>query len=89
MSLAIGDTQICVLTNRTVVCWRQNNVSSSQIPSGNSQFHGISSGLGFSYGVVEQNSRILCWGSDEAISIQSEFANSTMMNIQGLISHVD
>ncbi|KAL8552152.1 hypothetical protein ACS0TY_001006 [Phlomoides rotata] len=82
MSLAIGDTQICALTNGTVVCWRQNNVSSSQIPSGNSQFRGISSGLGFSCGVVEQNNRVLCWGSDEAISIQSEFANSTMMNIQ-------
>ncbi|KAI3458555.1 hypothetical protein Pfo_015218 [Paulownia fortunei] len=86
-TLAIGDTQICALRNVTTadnaICWRGNNVSSAQIPTGNSQFRVISSGLGFSCGVRESNNRVVCWGDDGiSHSIQSEFANFSMMNIQ-------
>ncbi|XP_075496772.1 putative serine/threonine-protein kinase-like protein CCR3 [Primulina tabacum] len=81
--LTIGDTQICALTNVTEtangVCWRGNIVSSSE----NLQFDVISSGLGFSCGVLKSNNRVLCWGSDYiSSSIQSQFANSSMVNIQ-------
>ncbi|KAI3470882.1 hypothetical protein Pfo_027545 [Paulownia fortunei] len=86
-SLAIGDTQICALKNTTTaenaICWRGNNISSAQIPNGNSQFLMISSGLGFSCGVLESSNRVLCWGDDGfSLSIQSEFANYSMVNIQ-------
>ncbi|KAL7108842.1 hypothetical protein ACP275_06G138600 [Erythranthe tilingii] len=87
-SLAIGGTQICALRNTTTehntICWRGNEDSSAQIPNRNSQFRMISSGLGFSCGVLASNNRILCWGDDGEFSttIQSEFANSSMADIQ-------
>ncbi|PIN03373.1 Serine/threonine protein kinase [Handroanthus impetiginosus] len=87
-SLTIGDTQICALRNVTTadnaICWRgNNNVSSSRIPTGNSQFRVVSSGLGLSCGVLESNNRVLCWGDEGiSLSIQSEFENSSMLNIQ-------
>ncbi|KAL2227422.1 putative serine/threonine-protein kinase-like protein CCR3 [Sesamum indicum] len=87
-SLVIGDTQICALRNVTsgnnnAICWRGNSVSWARIPTGNPQFRVISSGLGFSCGVLENNNRVLCWGDDgTSLSIQSEFKNSSMMNIQ-------
>lgn len=93
-SLAIGDTQICALTNATAaadaenaVCWRGNNVSSAQFPNGPNRFRMISSGLRFSCGVVETSGRVLCWGGGDgdggvsSSSIQSEFANFSMFNI--------
>ncbi|KAK6135839.1 hypothetical protein DH2020_030447 [Rehmannia glutinosa] len=87
-SISIGDTQICALRNVTTgtannaVCWRGNNVFTAQNLTGNSQFRVISSGLGFSCGVRESNNRVFCWGdNDISRSIQSEFANYSMMNI--------
>ncbi|KAK6145502.1 hypothetical protein DH2020_022322 [Rehmannia glutinosa] len=85
-SLTIGDTQICGLINTTnggnAICWRGNDISSSRIPNPSSRFRMISSGLGFSCGVLESNNRVSCWGDDGfANLIQSEFANSSMVNI--------
>ncbi|KAK4436510.1 putative serine/threonine-protein kinase-like protein CCR3 [Sesamum alatum] len=86
-SLAIGDTQICALKNATTgenaICWRGDDVSSAQFPNRNSQFRVISSGLGFSCGVLDSNNQVLCWGDDGiSRSIESEFANLSMANIQ-------
>ncbi|KAL0452730.1 UNVERIFIED_CONTAM: putative serine/threonine-protein kinase-like protein CCR3 [Sesamum latifolium] len=86
-SLAIGDTQICALRNATMgenaICWRGDDVSSAQFPNGSSQFRVISSGLGFSCGVLDSNNQVLCWGDDGiSRSIESEFANLSMANIQ-------
>ncbi|KAH6777797.1 CRINKLY4 related 3 [Perilla frutescens var. frutescens] len=91
-SLAIGDSQICALTNTTdataaggdgnAICWRGNNVSSAQFPNGSDQFRMISSGLRFSCGVVEISSRVLCWGDgDSSSSMESDFENFSMFNI--------
>ncbi|CAI9772229.1 unnamed protein product [Fraxinus pennsylvanica] len=86
-SLTIGDTQICGLTNissrQNVICWRGNGISSVQNPNGTLGFRSISSGLGFSCGVLEGNNRVLCWGDDNiSVSIQSDFSNFSMLNIQ-------
>ncbi|KAH6827294.1 CRINKLY4 related 3 [Perilla frutescens var. hirtella] len=86
-SLTVGGTQICALKNVTsgnnVICWRQNNSPSPQIPNGNSQFRMISSGLRFSCGVTRIGNRVLCWGDDViSNSIQTELENSSMLNIQ-------
>ncbi|KAK4403392.1 putative serine/threonine-protein kinase-like protein CCR3 [Sesamum angolense] len=86
-SLAIGDTQICALRNATMgenaICWRGDDVSSAQFPNGSSQFRVISSGLGFSCGVLDSNNQVLCWGDDSiSRSIESEFGNLSMANIQ-------
>ncbi|KAL3834840.1 hypothetical protein ACJIZ3_009576 [Penstemon smallii] len=85
-SLSIGNTQICSLRNNTAICWRGNNFSSARERNSNNnnlQFRIISSGLRFSCGVLEISNRVFCWGDDEtiSISIQTEFANYSMMNI--------
>ncbi|XP_022861354.1 putative serine/threonine-protein kinase-like protein CCR3 [Olea europaea var. sylvestris] len=86
-SLTIGDTQICGLTNissgQNVICWRGNDISSSPTPNETLRFRAISSGLGFSCGVVEGANRVLCWGDDSvSLSIQSAFSKFSMLNIQ-------
>ncbi|KAL8192898.1 hypothetical protein R6Q57_027346 [Mikania cordata] len=81
--LAIGDNQICAMTNRTgwnVVCWRDREEFSIQ----NGRFRSISSGLGFTCGVALNNTDgIICFGtnSELASSIQREFTNFRMLNV--------
>lgn len=82
-SLTIGDTQICALTSgsRNANCWRGDSFS-----AGSSNFSSISSGLGFSCGVLGNGNSVACWGSDSdtnatASDIQSQFANVSMLNI--------
>ncbi|XP_051138504.1 putative serine/threonine-protein kinase-like protein CCR3 isoform X2 [Andrographis paniculata] len=85
ISLSIGDTQICALRNvpaGNAVCWRQNP-SSRPIPAPRtSRFRSVSTGLGFSCGILE-NATVSCWG-DYAISdlIQSAFSGHSMAVIQ-------
>ncbi|CAI9762242.1 unnamed protein product [Fraxinus pennsylvanica] len=85
--LTIGDTQICGLTNNSsrqnVICWRGNDISSAQTSNETLRFRAISSGLGFSCGVLEGTNRVLCWGDESiSLSIQSAFSNFSMLNIQ-------
>ncbi|KAL3521214.1 hypothetical protein ACH5RR_019363 [Cinchona calisaya] len=86
-SLTIGDNQICALTNGSsgnVNCWRGHSYSTNS-HNGSSNFRSISSGLGFSCGVVENINRVVCWGSANtdiiASEIESEFGNISMANI--------
>ncbi|KAJ8542074.1 hypothetical protein K7X08_016940 [Anisodus acutangulus] len=86
-TVTMGDTQICALTNGTtqsVKCWRDDdlNSNSGKQPNGSSQFGSISSGSGFSCGVLNISRKVICWGnSDISLVIQSEFNNFTMVNI--------
>lgn len=87
-SLTIGDTQICALTNgsRDVNCWRGASYSVDLPDDGSSNFTSISSGLGFSCGVLGRDNRVACWGRDSdtnatASDIQSQFGNASMLNI--------
>ncbi|KAK1421336.1 hypothetical protein QVD17_23587 [Tagetes erecta] len=81
--LAVGDSQICAITNRSgsnVDCWRDRYEFSTQ----NGVFESISSGLGFSCGVLlNSNNGIVCFGtnSELASSIEGEFVNFRMLNI--------
>ncbi|KAI3705032.1 hypothetical protein L1987_75262 [Smallanthus sonchifolius] len=81
--LAIGDSQICAITNRTgwnVDCWRDGE----QFSTRNARLQSISSGLGFTCGVPSNNTvGIICFGinSELASSIQGEFSNFSMLNI--------
>ncbi|KAD7480253.1 hypothetical protein E3N88_03389 [Mikania micrantha] len=81
--LAIGDNQICAITNRTgwnVDCWRDREEFSIQ----NGRFRSISSGLGFTCGVALNNTDgIICFGTNSALasSIQGEFTNFRMLNV--------
>ncbi|CAA0819364.1 Putative serine/threonine-protein kinase-like protein CCR3 [Striga hermonthica] len=83
-TLAVGDTQICALTNAGhAECWRGDSISPSRSPIANLRFRTISSGIGFSCGITHSGSRVVCWGDDAAFSnsIQSEFGNASMSDI--------
>ncbi|CAK9135790.1 unnamed protein product [Ilex paraguariensis] len=81
--LSVGDFQICAVTNgtRNARCWRGDAVS-VQLPIGSSNIRSLSSGLGFSCGVLINSSRVICWGSNPFASVvQNQFGNMPMRNI--------
>lgn len=86
-NLAVGDDQVCatVIGTGVLKCWRGDNAS---FPSGSSQFSSISSGVGFSCGILT-NKTVQCWGSKAiANQIQQEFGNKSMSSIVAGGSHV-
>ncbi|KAE9614996.1 hypothetical protein Lal_00048311 [Lupinus albus] len=88
-NLAVGDTQVCatVVGTGTVSCWRIN--SAFELPSGYDQFASISSGSGFSCGILKNGSRVRCWGNGSiARRIEGEFRNMSMLSIIAGESHV-
>ncbi|KAL8161027.1 hypothetical protein V2J09_012516 [Rumex salicifolius] len=96
--ISIGDDQVCAITNSTngVACWR--GISGIQPPVALNGFQSISSGLGFSCGILVNSTsistnnggRVLCWGSNSTIAraIQDQFGNSSMSKIVAGGSHV-
>ncbi|KAK2980978.1 hypothetical protein RJ640_023304 [Escallonia rubra] len=81
--LTVGDHQICALTNgtRNANCWRDDAVF-AQLPSRSAEFRSISSGLGFSCGILMNTSTVTCWGSSAITSlIQGQFGNLTMSSV--------
>ncbi|KAF3652152.1 putative serine/threonine-protein kinase-like protein CCR3 [Capsicum annuum] len=80
-SVTMGDTQICALINgtQTIRCWRDH----TEQPPPLAQFMSISSGLGFSCGILKSFSRVICWGNNSEIAeaIQYGFENITVVNI--------
>ncbi|KAK7300526.1 hypothetical protein RJT34_11372 [Clitoria ternatea] len=88
-NLAVGDTQVCatVVGTGTASCWRTNKTF--KLPSGYEQFASISSGSGFSCGILKRSSLVRCWGVDSvAGSIESAFGNMSMVSIVAGDSHV-
>ncbi|XP_061376636.1 putative serine/threonine-protein kinase-like protein CCR3 [Gastrolobium bilobum] len=88
-NLAVGDAQVCttVVGDGTVRCWRTNDTF--QLPSGSDEFASISSGYGFSCGILRIGSLVKCWGDmDIASQIENEFGNMSMLSIVAGGSHV-
>lgn len=87
--LAVGDDQVCALVNNTgdLKCWRAGR---DRLPQGTNQFVSISSGIGFSCGILKNNYNVLCWGTNNtfAAQIQNEFGNTSMHSIVAGGSHV-
>lgn len=82
----MGDDQICAVTylNNSVRCWREDkNVIFARIPDGSHQFRSVSSGLGFSCGILMTTRRAFCWGRNSALAsqIQAKFENLSMESI--------
>ncbi|XP_057979683.1 putative serine/threonine-protein kinase-like protein CCR3 [Malania oleifera] len=76
--IAIGDDQVCGIVNGTgaVVCVRGGS------PKGVYQFESISSGLGFSCGILKNSKRVRCWGGNLIGSqIEEQFGNVSMLSI--------
>ncbi|XP_060212961.1 putative serine/threonine-protein kinase-like protein CCR3 [Lycium barbarum] len=81
-TVTMGDSQICALMNSTqnVICWRDED---SKQPNGSLQFMSISSGSGFSCGILKISRMVVCWGNNSILAsvIQYEFDNLSMVNI--------
>ncbi|KAE7996605.1 hypothetical protein FH972_001316 [Carpinus fangiana] len=89
-NLSYGDDQVCatVVGTGSVNCWRGRD--NFQPPSGADGFVSISSGFGFSCGILANVSQVRCWGSNTTIGnlIQTGFGNMPMKSIVAGGSHV-
>ncbi|KAE8706478.1 putative serine/threonine-protein kinase-like protein CCR3 [Hibiscus syriacus] len=94
-SLSIGGEKICATTNTTpsVSCWRpienDQNIT-DELPTGNHTMGKITSGFGFSCGIVlSENNRVTCWGRNSVgKDIEEQFGNLSVSNIEAGFSHV-
>ncbi|KAK8611054.1 hypothetical protein V6N13_131119 [Hibiscus sabdariffa] len=94
-SLSIGGGKICATTNTTpsVSCWRpvgNDRNSTEEPPNGNYTMGKITSGFGFSCGIVlSENNRVTCWGRNSVgKDIEEQFGNLSVSNIEAGFSHV-
>ncbi|TKY47550.1 putative serine/threonine-protein kinase protein CCR3 [Spatholobus suberectus] len=84
-NLAVGDTHVCatVVGGGTVRCWRTGDTF--QRPSGSDQFASISSGYGFSCGILKNGFRVRCWGDTDVSNvvgqIENAFGNMSMLSL--------
>ncbi|KAL2898738.1 putative serine/threonine-protein kinase-like protein CCR3 [Bienertia sinuspersici] len=93
--LSVGHDQVCALQARIgrVLCWerepRFSLFSPTLPPEGNSAFHAITSGDGFSCGIVKDERNVLCWGeSGMGDFIEREFGSLPMLTLVAGKSHV-
>ncbi|XP_028803756.1 putative serine/threonine-protein kinase-like protein CCR3 [Neltuma alba] len=84
-NLAVGDTQVCatVVGSGNVLCWRPNDV---RVPG---HFATITSGSGFSCGILKNTSRVSCWGMQPlSRQIVNGFGVMPMLSLVAGDSHV-
>ncbi|XP_047323894.1 putative serine/threonine-protein kinase-like protein CCR3 [Impatiens glandulifera] len=84
--LTVGEGQICALTNgtRNARCWRGGVGIPPTFSNESDRFISISSGIGFSCGVLMGSNKVVCRGDSDgglASLIEAEFANFSMSNI--------
>ena len=88
-NLAVGEAHVCatVVGVGTVTCWRTSRTF--ELPPGSLQFSSISSGSGFSCGILKNGSRVRCWGEmATAREIEKGFGNMSMLSVVAGGSHV-
>uniref|UniRef100_A0A2K1YWG5 non-specific serine/threonine protein kinase n=1 Tax=Populus trichocarpa TaxID=3694 RepID=A0A2K1YWG5_POPTR len=90
-NLSVGDDQVCAVVNDTlsvnktgtVRCWRGDGNISNQSPSDGDKYKSISSGFGFSCGILMESNRIKCWGNDTiAREIEFGFRDMEMLSLE-------
>ncbi|KAK7289819.1 hypothetical protein RIF29_03781 [Crotalaria pallida] len=103
--VAVGDVHVCAreLHSGVARCWRGSSSNGfghgSQFPSPGEaiRFRRITSGFGFSCGILKENRRVWCWGESESESesgngyggeIQRQFGNLSMSSLVAGVSHV-
>ncbi|XP_022964737.1 putative serine/threonine-protein kinase-like protein CCR3 [Cucurbita moschata] len=91
--LAVGDAQVCAreVGSGRGRCWRGLDKGGSLFPSPDAalKFQTITSGSGFSCGILKNNRSVWCWGSNGIGSkIQSQFRNLSMVSLVAGESHV-
>ncbi|WCJ19883.1 CRINKLY4 related 3 [Euphorbia peplus] len=89
-SISVGGDHVCGTLNDTgkandggsVKCWRGEYINGGQFPVGSDRFVSVSSGYGFSCGILISDSRVRCWGrSSLATEIETQFGDMSMFSI--------
>ncbi|KAF5192664.1 Serine/threonine-protein kinase-like protein [Thalictrum thalictroides] len=90
--LNVGDDQVCAIENGTSIvrCWWRGSNQQNQYlsPSNEEQFQSITSGRGFSCGILMSNGTVRCWGVNSNIEIANQFGNFSMSSLVAGDSHV-
>ncbi|XP_043708933.1 putative serine/threonine-protein kinase-like protein CCR3 [Telopea speciosissima] len=88
--VTVGDDQVCAIAVETQVamCWRGVG-NRFPWPSMDQQFQSITSGGGFSCGILSSNGRVRCWGTNNSTAqeIQNQFGNISMNSLVAGGSH--
>ncbi|KAJ4972223.1 hypothetical protein NE237_005322 [Protea cynaroides] len=88
--VTVGDDQVCAVVDETQIamCWRGDG-NRFPSPSTDQRFHSITSGVGFSCGILNSNKTVRCWGTDNeiALEIQNQFGNISMYSLVAGGSH--
>ncbi|KAJ4720070.1 GPCR kinase [Melia azedarach] len=89
-NLSVGDDQVCATTVQGEVnCWRGNVSDYNNLPPKEIKFGNLSSGIGFSCGILMNNGSVRCWGSNSiANQIERDFWNMSMLSITAGGNHV-
>ncbi|KAJ9146805.1 hypothetical protein P3X46_029031 [Hevea brasiliensis] len=90
--LTVGDDQVCAreVNSGIAKCWRGKGRGRSPFPSPAValKFSTLTSGSGFTCGILRNNSRVYCWGNnDVGAAIQRQFGNLKMLNLVAGESH--
>ncbi|KAI4318189.1 hypothetical protein L6164_025988 [Bauhinia variegata] len=88
--LTVGDAQVCAreVNSGIARCWRGNGYEFPS-PGEAFRFRSITSGSGFSCGILKVNYRVWCWGQREiAGEIHKLFENLSMSSLVAGESHV-
>ncbi|TYJ20609.1 hypothetical protein E1A91_A08G006700v1 [Gossypium mustelinum] len=89
--LAVGVDHVCAreVSSGIARCWRGNRGSPFSSPGDGLKFSKITSGNGFSCGILMNSSKVVCWGYNEiSVEIQTQFGNLSMSNLVAGDSHV-
>ncbi|KAL1370111.1 hypothetical protein HN51_000422 [Arachis hypogaea] len=91
--LTVGDSQVCARESQSGVvrCWRGGRIENGfkfYSPGKDLWFKSITSGSGFSCGVLMDNGKVHCWGNNNSSEIQAQFDNISMSKVIAGVSHV-
>lgn len=90
--VSVGDDQVCAreVNSGVVKCWRGGNKGRSLFPSPgvDLKFVTVTSGSGFTCGILRDNNEVFCWGDNGiAVEIQRQFGNLSMLSLVAGESH--
>ncbi|KAL4332670.1 hypothetical protein GQ457_07G035270 [Hibiscus cannabinus] len=88
--LAVGDDQVCAreVDSGIARCWRGSGGLPFPSPGVGLRFRAITSGSGFTCGILKNDSKVLCWGGNNmGAEVQRQFSNLSMSILVAGDSH--
>ncbi|KAK8645508.1 hypothetical protein V6N13_119334 [Hibiscus sabdariffa] len=88
--LAVGDDQVCAreVDSGIARCWRGSGGLPFPSPGVGLRFRVITSGSGFTCGILKNDSKVLCWGGNNmGAEVQRQFSNLSMSILVAGDSH--